>query len=280
MSKVIAFANHKGGVGKSTCAQNLAACLATQYGQQVLAIDLDSQGNLTDGLTRLTFNPERTSSRLLLDEAARLTDYVVNLSPGLDVIPNLYQPQIEDRISKLPEQYWRLKERLAPMRSAYQVIILDTPPGLGLPTRSAIAAADEVIIVLSCWFYALKGAATVLGVIMDLQREMNRSDLPIRILLNNYDERRNLDRRIKGALQEAFGADLFRTVIHANIKIGEAASARQSIIEYRQGSVGAQDFTNLAKEVLGLPLEEKIPASRVPATNSSQEAGVIVYLAP
>ena len=163
MGKILAFANHKGGVGKTTCAQNLAACLVEQHGQKVLAVDLDSQGNLTEGITRLTIDPEKTTFRLLLDEAADIDDYIVNLRPGFDIIPNLYQKEIEDLIFKRPEDYWRLTERLAPLRSKYDAILLDTPPGLGLPTKSAIAAADEVIIVLSCGFYALRGAATVLA---------------------------------------------------------------------------------------------------------------------
>jgi chromosome partitioning protein len=280
MSKILAFANHKGGVGKTTCAQNLAACLVEQHQRKVLAIDLDSQGNLTDGLAASGLNPEKTAFRLLLDPEARLDDYIITLRPGLDVIPNTYQKKVEDLIAKMPEQYWRLNNLLAPIRSAYDVIILDTPPGLGLPTKSAIAAADEVIIVVSCWFYALKGAGTVMGVMMDLQSEMNRSHIPTRVLLNNYDERRNLDRRIKEALEHAFGNDLFRTTIRPNIRIGEAANARQSIVEYSRGSTGYRDFTNLAKEVLGLPLEEDSLVSRTTTRESFQEVGAVVHIAP
>ena len=279
MGKTIAFANHKGGVGKTTCAQNLAACLAGQHGRRVLAVDLDSQGNLTDGLARLDVHPAKTSFRLLLDESADVRDYIVNLRPGLDVIPNSYHRELEDRVSKIPEQHGRLHKRLAPIKGDYDVIILDTPPGLGLPTKSAIAAADELVIVLSCWYYALKGAGTVLGVMMDLQRELGRAQIPTRVLLNNYDERRNLDRRIREALQHSFGPDLFRTAIRPNVKIGEAANARQSVIEYSRASTGHQDFANLAKEVLGLPLEEATPAPKRAATGL-QEMGAVVHIAP
>lgn len=257
-AKVIAFVNQKGGTGKTTISQNVAACLALVHNKNVLCVDLDPQGNLGQGMISEPINTAKTSDRLLLVPKPRVSEYIVPLRPGLDLIPNRYQKDIHDNVEKMPYEANLLRRRLDFILSHYDFVILDTPAGLGVPTRVAIEAADEVIIVMSCGMYALRGTAAVLDGIDELCAASRRQPPVLKVILNNFDDRRRFDRGFRREAAKLFGDKLFETYIRTNIRIAEAAAHSQAVIEYQETCLGATDFKRLSREVLGLPPVENV----------------------
>jgi chromosome partitioning protein len=257
-AKVIAFVNQKGGTGKTTISQNVAACLSLAHRKQVLCVDLDPQGNLGQGMLAETVNWAKTVDRLLLVPKPLVSEYIVPLRPGLDLIPNRYQKDIHDNVEKLPYQSNLLRSRLQAVLPHYEYVILDTPAGLGVPTRVAIEAADEVVIVMSCGMYALRGTATVLQGVSELCATARRQPPSVRVVLNNCDDRRRFDREFRREAERLFGEALYETFIRPNVRIAEAAAHAQAVIEYQETSLGATDFRRLSREMLGLPRVEDV----------------------
>jgi len=250
LGKIIAIANQKGGVGKTTTAINLGASLAAND-LRVLLVDSDPQGNATTGVGIAKGDGKTTLYQVLLDEqdiesAITKTDF-----EGLDIIPsdrnlvavNLELVDRENRESKL-------REKLATVRDRYHFILIDCPPALDLLTLNAMVAADSILIPIQCEFFALEGVSQLLDTI-ERVRDGFGSTIKIEgVLLTMYDERMNLTRQVEQDLREFFEQSVFQTVIPRSIRLAEAPSFGKPILSYDLRSRGAESYIQLAKEIL------------------------------
>ncbi|MGD8319566.1 MAG: ParA family protein [Gemmatimonadota bacterium] len=251
MSRVIAIANQKGGVGKTTTAINLGASLAVAE-KRTLVVDIDPQGNATSGLGLEPRNDLSTVYDVLLGErsAAEAVSAAVHF-PYLDVIPStrdLVGAEIE--LVQASQRERILRHALEPLRDAYDYILVDCPPSLGLLTLNTLTAADSVLIPIQCEFYALEGLSQLLNTIRLVQRGLN-PPLDIEgVLLTMFDRRLNLSRQVAEEAREYFGAKVYRTPIPRNVRLAEAPSFGQPIVLYDVMSQGAQAYLALAREML------------------------------
>lgn len=250
MSRVFAIANQKGGVGKTTTAINLAAALAAND-IRVLVVDSDPQGNATSGLG-VSKEPAIPSLYHVLLGDTHAKDAIRSTSfEGLDIITadkNLVGSNLE--LIDIPNREYRLRERLAEIRDAYQFILIDCPPALDLLTLNALIAADSVLVPIQCEFFALEGVSELMDTI-DRIRESFQHPLAIEgILLTMYDDRTNLTRQVAADLREFFKDEVFRTIIPRSIRLAEAPSFGKPILTYDPRSKGAESYIKLAKEIL------------------------------
>ncbi len=250
-AKVIAIANQKGGVGKSTTAINLGAYLALE-GKRVLLIDLDPQSNTTSGLG---INPGMEGKQIydvLVDEA-QMEEIIVHTSTsGLDLAPSsLRLAGAEVELVPLLSRESRLKKSIEPVREHYDIVLVDCPPSLGLLTVNALAAADEVLIPIQCEYYALEGLVLLLRTIEKIKVYLN-PDLRIGgILLTMHDNRTNISRQVVEEVRRQYPDETFRTVIPRSVRLAEAPSYGKPIYQYEPSSKGALAYHELAKEVIG-----------------------------
>ncbi len=251
MGRVIAIANQKGGVGKTTTAINLGASLAIAE-RRTLVIDCDPQGNATSGLgIRKDVGELSTYDCLVeghpLDAATRKEVHF----PFLDVVPasrDLSGAEVE--LIERPNRERVLRRRLAGAREAYDYILIDSPPSLGLLTLNALVAADTVLIPIQCEFYALEGLSQLLNTVRLVQRNLNQ-DLEIEgVLLTMYDSRLNLSKQVVSEAKEYFGGKVFDTVIPRNVRLAEAPSFGKPIAVYDVLSTGARGYLSLARELI------------------------------
>lgn len=254
MSRIVAVANQKGGVGKTTTTLNLAASLAVT-GQRVLLIDVDPQGNLTSGVSlKGQAAPAGTVYNALTQVEPTLDarPYILTTRTAcLSLIPadrNLTGAEIE--MVPLARREERLRLLLQSVREEYDYVFIDSPPSLGLLTLNALVAADAVLIPLHCEYYALEGLADLWGTIRRVRGALNPALDIEGVLFTMFDERTNLSQQVAAEVRAFFKEKVYRTTIPRNVRLGEAPSHGMPVIEYDPKSRGAEAYIALAREVL------------------------------
>jgi chromosome partitioning protein len=245
---VLAVANQKGGVGKTTTAINLGAALAALE-HPVLVVDCDPQGNASRGLGISAEEPTLyhvLSGGRRIEEAVRRTEF-----PHMSVVPaNRDLVGIEVEFAHAEGWEGRLREALAPLRDRFSAILLDCPPSLGHLTVSALAAADGVLVPLQCEYFALEGVSELVATVRRVQGGLNPKLAIAGILLTMYDDRTNLSKEVADEVRRHFGDRVYQTVVPRNVRLAEAPSHGQPILQYDIKSRGAEAYLALAREVL------------------------------
>ncbi|NLC55060.1 MAG: ParA family protein [Erysipelothrix sp.] len=251
MGKIIAVANQKGGVGKTTTTVNLGAALA-YLKKNVLIVDFDPQGNATQGVGAYNSNIKKTSYDLLFSDT-QPSEIVKKLTrPPLSIIPatiDLAGADLEMVEYKVGRETL-LKQKLDMIKDDYDYILIDCPPSLGLLNTNAFTAADSVLIPVQCEYYALEGLTQLLSTIRLIQRLFNRKLIIEGVLLTMFDARTNLSLEVQQEVRKYFKESTYKTYIPRSVKLSEAPSRGQSIFEYDVKSVGATAYAALAKEII------------------------------
>ncbi len=250
MSRVIAIANQKGGVGKTTTAINLAASLAAAE-CSVLLLDCDPQANTTGGLGFRREAGRRTIYHAMIGDVAVGDVVIPTALEGLSLIPsdkNLVAASLE--LANEERREFRLKDAIQPVRGQYRFIIIDCPPSLDLLTLNALVAADSVLVPVQCEYFALEGVSELLDTLDRIRENLNPGLELEGALLTMYDERTNLAQQVAKDLREFFAEKTFRTVIPRNVRLAEAPSFGKPILLYDVRSKGAESYIQLAKEIL------------------------------
>lgn len=251
LGQIVAVVNQKGGVGKTTSTINLGAALAEQ-GSRVLLVDLDPQGALSVGLGINPNEIEVSVYDLLLDRTVGLKDVVsATRVPGLDLVPsNIDLSAAEVVLVSEVAREQLLKRCLEPAQATYDYVLIDCPPSLGLLTVNALTAANSVIIPLECEYFALRGMALLMDTVVKVQERLNPELQVMGIVATMLEARTIHGREVLSRVGEAFGDKLFKTVIHKTIKFSEGSVAGVPILAYAPSSNGAQEYRDLAREVV------------------------------
>lgn len=250
MGKIIAIANQKGGVGKTTTAINLAASLGVLE-KKVLLIDADPQANATSGIGIDVESVDIGTYQLLEHSNSAKEAIIKTETPNLDIIPShIDLVAIEIELVDKDEREYMLKKALQDIKNSYDFIIIDCAPSLGLLTLNALTAADAVIIPIQCEYFALEGLGKLLNTIKSVQK-IHNPELDIEgLLLTMYDSRLRLSNQVVEEVQKHFNDMVFKTIIQRNVRLSEAPSYGESIINYDASSKGANNYLSLAKEVI------------------------------
>ena len=250
MVKVIAVANQKGGVGKTTTAVNLAACLAKE-GRKVLLIDSDPQGNATSGLGFDKRDVKKCIYDALINEVPMADTLKHTAYENLDVIPATIQlAGAEIELVSLMNREGRLKNALERIKHDYDYVIIDCPPSLGLLTINALTAASSVMIPVQCEFYALEGITMLMNTIQLVQRNLNPALKLEGVVMTMFDSRTNLAQDVVEEVKKYFKTKMYKTIVPRNVRLSEAPSHGMPVINYDSKSKGAQVYMELAQEVI------------------------------
>ena len=251
MAKIIALTNQKGGVGKTTSAVNIAASLAVSE-IKTLLIDMDPQANTTTGIAEIIEKPaENTIYDTLVDEIPikdTISKTTFNYLDAILSTKDLVGAEIE-LVSVIAREL-ELKKALAKVKRKYDYIIIDCPPSLGLLTLNSLTAANALIIPIQAEYYALEGLGQLLNTIRLVQQHLNKNLKIAGVLITMFDGRLNLSKQVLGEVKGYFGDKLYNTVIHRNVRLGEAPSFGKPALLYDANSVGSQDYMTLVEEII------------------------------
>ena len=250
MGRMIAIANQKGGVGKTTTSVNLSACLA-YLGKKVLLVDIDPQGNTSSGIGVAKGDLETCVYDVLIDDEPVENVILQTKLENLYVLPatiSLAGAEIE-LVSTISREL-RLKNALDPIKEKFDYIIIDCPPSLGLLTINALTASDAIIIPVQCEYYALEGLSQLLSTIRLVQKHLNKNLMIDGVLLTMLDARTNLGLQVIEEVKKYFRDKVYKTVVPRNVRLSEAPSHGESIIQYDPKSRGAEVYLELAREVI------------------------------
>ena len=250
MGRIIAIANQKGGVGKTTTAINLAACLA-EKGKRVLAIDMDSQGNMTSGLGVDRDSVEYSIYDTLIGECNIGQSMIVDVFENLSLVPsnqNLSGVEVDFIDKENPQNI--LKGIVRNIRKKFDFIIIDCPPALGMLTINSLTAADTVIVPIQCEFYALEGLSQLIYTINMIKKKLNKNLEIEGVVFTMYDSRNNLSQEVVDSVRESLDEIIYDTVVPRNVRLAEAPSFGLPINKYDSRSSGAAAYRSLADEVI------------------------------
>ncbi len=249
-AKIIAIANQKGGVGKTTTAINLSAALASK-GKKILLIDSDPQGNASSGVGVKIKKLRNHFYHALSGNCTGKDAIVRSSSENFDILPsNIDLVAVEIEMISFEDKEYRLKKMLAPILPLYDYIIIDCPPSLGYLTLNALSAAHSVLIPMQCEYFAMEGLAQLVSTIRSTRKSFNPSLYIEGLVLTMFDKRNRLTHQVADQIKHHFAEQLFETVIPRNVRLSECPSHGQSILEYDSQSSGAAAYANLANELL------------------------------
>ena len=250
MAKIIAVANQKGGVGKTTSAVNIAAALGT-YGKRALLVDIDPQGNATSGVGFDKRTIEKSTYEILLNEAKADEVILHTKYDNLDLMPaGIDLAAAEFEIMEAQDRLQRLKKALLPVKQNYDYIIIDCPPSLGIITTNARTACDSVLVPIQCEYYALEGLSQLMNSVRYVKRKLNEHIEIEGVLLTMYDGRLNLTQQVVGEVKQFFPKKVFGTVIPRGVRLSEAPSFGKPIMYYDRHCKGSEAYLGLAQEII------------------------------
>lgn len=251
MGRIIAIANQKGGVGKTTTAINLSACLA-EAGKKVLTIDLDPQGNTTSGLGVNKAEQEHTTYELLIGEDPVEVCLLKEVLPNLDMLPsNINLSGAEIEMIGIEQKEFVLKKEIDKIRDQYDFVIIDCPPSLNMLTVNAMTTADTVLVPIQCEYYALEGLSQLIHTINLVKQRLNPVLELEGVVFTMYDARTNLSLQVVENVKNSLKNTVYKTIIPRNVRLAEAPSHGMPITLYDTRSAGAESYRLLAEEVIG-----------------------------
>lgn len=248
---ILAIANQKGGVGKTTTAFNLSSALAL-IGKSTLLVDIDPQAHSTVSVVNNSSQIDKSIYDVLVDSGVKIRDVIVKTSvPGLEIaISKIAMAKLEPILLGEIDGHFRLRDVIEPIKKRYEFIIIDTPPTLGLITLNALVAATHILIPIQSSYLSLEGTDDLLETVIKIRKNVNPNLQVLGVLITLHDRRTNISRDAVERIKRVFGKKVFRTMISKSVKLEESPAYRESIFTYAPDSVGAMQYKKLAQEVI------------------------------